>query len=684
MVKAVAEDRTVTASAGEHGKITPSGDVTVSNGGRQVFAIEADEGYELRELLLDDEKVPYVWAEGVETEITANSHVKKAEYILENVTEDHTLRAEFKRGIQLPDYGPVIGEVSITVENSTYSGGALTGTLVSGTYDLCSRDTMMTSILKALTLNGYTWSDSSGKDDYDITYIAHIEKDGASLGEFDGGSGSGWMGTLNDWFTNEGFQAFQANGYGDHALEDGDEIHVVYTTNLGEDVNGGRGTPDTSLASLSISGGTLVPKFSGDALEYTLMVPERGTDVVVTPRAFNKTFMVKTFLNNYNSESSLYKRTKSIPVKPGDTLYIGVGEPGWPTSFDAGSYSATRYTIKVISSDIQSRIDALPKPEEITYENYKGYVELVEQLRKDYDKLKDEEKAEIDATKLVEVEKRIKLFQEIDEAKKLLDAIPESRNLKKSNARKIQEQVKAAYDAYHNLTEEQRTCITKEDVVKHNAAVEWLEKNGYKTDGPILIGTDGKQPVALPFTDVDKHWALEAIQFVYEHSLMNGTSATTFSPNSEMTRAMFVTVLYRMEGQPPAGTANSFTDVPEGQWYTEAVKWAAANSIVNGMSPATFQPNANVTREQMAALMYRYAKYKGYDIAAAAELGGYTDGAQVHDWAYRAMQWANGTGLIQGRTDTTLVPAGTATRGENATILMRFLRHFEAAKYSNT
>ena len=681
VVKAVAEDRTVTATAGDNGKITPSGDVTVPNGDSQRFTIEADEGYELKELLLDDEKVQYVWVEGVEKELTSSSHIKAADYILSDVTEDHTLRAEFKRGIQLPDYGPVIGQVTITVENSTYSGGAFTGTMVSGTYDLCQRDTMMTSILKALTLNGYAWSDSSGKDDYDITYIAHITKDDASLGEFDGGSGSGWMGTLNDWFTNEGFQAFRVGGYGGHALEDGDEIHVVYTTNLGADVGGGRGYPDTSLASLDISGGTLVPKFSGDALEYTLMVPERGTDVTVTPHAVNKTFMVKTFLNNYNSESSLYKRTKSIPVKPGDTLYIGVGESGWPTSFDAGSYSATCYTIKVVSSDIQSRIDALPKPEEITYENYKGYVELVERLRKDYDKLKDEEKAEIKAEKLIEVEKRIKLFQEIDKTKELLNAIPEAKDLKKSNARKIQEQVKAAYDAYQKLTEEQQSYIAKEDVTKHNAAVEWLEKLGYKTDGPILIGEDGKKPAALPFTDVDKHWALESIQFVYEHNLMNGTSATAFEPNSEMTRAMFVTVLYRMEGQPSAGTANSFTDVPEGQWYTEAVKWAAANSIVNGMTPDTFQPNANVTREQMAALMFRYAKYKGYDITAAAELGNYTDNGQVHDWAYRAMQWANGVGLIQGRTETTLVPAGTATRAENATILMRFLQRFEAAKY---
>lgn len=682
IVPRAAAEHTVTVSAGANGTITPRGDITVADGGNYTFTIRADDGYEISALWLGSRKIEpvYLIVDGWETRLTSDSHISYAQYTLENVTEDCRLRVEFKRGTQIPDYGPVIGQVSITVENRTFSGGAFTGTLVSGTYDLCQRDTMMTSVLKALALNGYTWSDSTGNDSYDITYIAYIKKDGRSLGEFSGTQDSGWMGTLNDWFTNEGFQAFRVGGSGAYSLEDGDEIRIQYTQNLGADIGGGWGNPDTTLASLTISGGTLMPVFRGNTVEYTLTVPASGARVRVTPTAVNKSFMVKTFLNNYNSNSSFYKRSQTISVKPGDILYIGVGDPSWPTMYDSGKYTSTRYTIKVIDSDLQSRIDALPEPDEITYENYKGYLDMMEQLRKDYDRLTNREKETINATKLIAVEERIKLFREVDDVKELLDAISEVRN--EANAWTVQSQVKAAYDAYQRLSNEQKQYITKDDVAKHNAAVEWLESLGYQTDGPLLItvSTNGT-PMVLPFADVGNHWALEGIQFVYRYGLMTGTSAASFAPDSEMSRAMFVTVLYRMEGEPAVTGGSAFRDVAAGTWYANAVAWASANGIVNGVSATSFAPNANVTREQMAALMFRYAKYKGYNIAATAELGGYADSGQVSEWAYRAMQWANGMNLIQGRTATTLFPAGTATRAENATILMRFLRQFETVKY---
>ena len=176
----------------------------------------------------------------------------------------------------------------------------------------------------------------------------------------------------------------------------------------------------------------------------------------------------------------------------------------------------------------------------------------------------------------------------------------------------------------------------------------------------------------LPFTDVATgEWYYEAVQYVYDNELMNGMSATTFEPNSTTTRGMIVTMLYRLENEPAAASAG-FTDVAAGQWYTDAVNWAAANNIVNGYGDSQFGPTDTITREQMAAILYRYAQYKGYDVTASADLSTYTDAASVSSYAVSAMQWAVGEGLINGITDTTLVPGGSATRAQVAAILMRF------------
>ena len=183
---------------------------------------------------------------------------------------------------------------------------------------------------------------------------------------------------------------------------------------------------------------------------------------------------------------------------------------------------------------------------------------------------------------------------------------------------------------------------------------------------------EGSQGTQMPFTDVASgEWYYEAVQYVYDNELMNGMSATTFEPNSTTTRGMIVTMLYRLENEPTAASAG-FTDVAAGQWYTDAVNWAAANNIVNGYGDSQFGPTDTITREQMAAILYRYAQYKGYDVTASANLSAYTDAASVSSYAVSAMQWAVGEGLINGVTNTTLVPGGSATRAQVAAILMRF------------
>lgn len=178
---------------------------------------------------------------------------------------------------------------------------------------------------------------------------------------------------------------------------------------------------------------------------------------------------------------------------------------------------------------------------------------------------------------------------------------------------------------------------------------------------------------SLPFGDVKTaDWFYNDVKYVYEKGMMAGTAADVFAPNATTTRAMIVTILYRLEGSPAVTGTSTFVDVPAGQWYTDAVNWAAANQIVKGTSATTFAPNDSITREQMAAILYRYAQYKGYDVTKKADLSGYSDNGQVSAYAKDALAWANAAKLINGVTNTTLAPQGNATRAQVSAILHRF------------
>ena len=181
--------------------------------------------------------------------------------------------------------------------------------------------------------------------------------------------------------------------------------------------------------------------------------------------------------------------------------------------------------------------------------------------------------------------------------------------------------------------------------------------------------TNGK----LPFTDVrESDWFYDDVVFAYENGLFSGTSDTTFSPNTSMTRAMLVTVLYRLEGQPAVNGRSGFSDVQYNGYYEDAVTWAADNGIVNGISTSTFSPNANVTREQMAAILYRYAQYKKYNTAASSSLNSFSDHTSVSGYAVMPLQWAVAEKLINGSAGK-LMPTGNATRAQVAAILHRFV-----------
>ena len=183
---------------------------------------------------------------------------------------------------------------------------------------------------------------------------------------------------------------------------------------------------------------------------------------------------------------------------------------------------------------------------------------------------------------------------------------------------------------------------------------------------------------ANPFTDVfEKDWFYGDVMFVYENGLMLGTSKTLFSPHGTATRGMMATILWRMEGSPVPKGKNSFTDVEAGKWYADAITWTAENGIFVGYSKDKFGPDDPITREQLAAIFYRYADYKGYDLTVKGNLDKFKDADKITDYAKTAMQWAVGSGLVKGKSGNLLDPQGTATRAEIATMLHRFIEKYE-------
>ena len=178
----------------------------------------------------------------------------------------------------------------------------------------------------------------------------------------------------------------------------------------------------------------------------------------------------------------------------------------------------------------------------------------------------------------------------------------------------------------------------------------------------------------LPFHDVTEgDWFYDAVRYAYETGLMDGVGDNLFAPNSETTRAQLVTILYRLAGQPAVSGDLPFTDVESGTWYTDAVLWAAQNGIVNGVSETEFAPGEDITREQLAAILYRYAAYQGYDVSQRADLSGFGDASSISGYAQEALSWAHAQGLVLGFEDGSLRPQGNASRAQIAAVLMRFL-----------
>lgn len=657
--------------------------------------------------------------------------------------------------------GVQVGTVTVSVQNYTNDGSSAEGEnkaalehfyrpedqywLERKNYPLGENDTMMTVLLRALTEANCTWlgtgGNGDGQYDFDITYLSTITDGDYSLAEFTGGQQSGWMGTLNDWFTNEGFANFSVkNG----KLADGDIISIKYTSvGLGEDVGGTWSNSDTTLKSLTFDGDgnprlttTFEPGKRGGTYPYTLVIDGDSSNLTVTPTAANKNFLVKTFLNEKvtsNTEgSSFYKRTESIPVVAGDTIYIGCGIKGWPTmNNQAGntqSNDGTWYVVRVISASgsykvVEDQLKQLPQADTIDFTNYEKYEKQIAAAEAAYKQLQSEQQAKVNKDAVENLEKlleKVQSYRKLKEFKATVKSLPRPAEATLDDVEEIRsaqrtyEEIKKNSDLYESLSvaetrkmdeliEAADTLIWNDAVEKINAigtvtiksgdainaakaAVSRLSEEQLKTFPKELLNklaeaeriyhllTEGSGTPVLPvtpskpkddkpttgssFTDVPAgSWYEEAVNYVHEKGLMNGTSSNAFSPNASTTRGMIVTILARVEGVNTNGTP----------WYAAGQKWA----MDNGISDGTNMPGV-ITREQLATILYRYAKQKGYDVSKSAALTAFSDADKVSGYAAEAMQWAVAEGLLQG-SNGKLNPQGSATRAQVATILMRFM-----------
>lgn len=658
--------------------------------------------------------------------------------------------------------GAQVGTVTVSVQNYTNDGSSAEGEnkaalehfyrpenqywLERKNYPLGENDTMMTVLLRALTEANCTWLGTGGNGDgtydFDITYLSTITDGDYSLAEFTGGQQSGWMGTLNDWFTNEGFANFSVkNG----KLADGDIISIKYTSvGLGEDVGGTWSNSDTTLKSLTFDGDgnprlttTFEPGKRGGIYTYTLVIDGDSSNLTVTPTAANKNFLVKTFLNEKvtsNTEgSSFYKRTESIPVVAGDTIYIGCGIKGWPTmNNQAGntqSNDGTWYVVRVLSASgsykvVEDQLKQLPQADTIDFTNYEKYEKQIAAAEAAYKQLQSEQQAKVNKDAVENLEKlleKVQSYRKLKEFKATVKSLPRPAEATLDDVEEIRsaqrtyEEIKKNSDLYESLSvaetrkmdeliEAADTLIWNDAVEKINAigtvtinsgdainaakaAVSRLSADQLKTfpqelldklaeaeriyhlltEGsgtPVLPVTPSKPSQKpdtgkdLPFTDVSaNNWFYDGVKYAYENGLMNGTSSNAFSPNANTTRGMIVTILARVEGVNTNGTP----------WYAAGQKWA----MDNGISDGTNMPGV-ITREQLATILYRYAKQKGYDVSKSAALTGFSDADKVSGYAAEAMQWAVAEGLLQG-SNGKLNPQGSATRAQVATILMRFM-----------
>lgn len=469
--------------------------------------------------------------------------------------------------------------------------------------------------------------DYSFYEQYNSVYVESIDGDG----EFDHGSGSGWMYNVDGVYPDYGASLY--------ILEGGETIQWRYTTNLGLDLGRDYGSGGSSGSGTETGGTTEIkPTAKADkngAANVTVSETEMKNAIAAAKTEGSNTVVIAPQITGEATKVTAEVPTQSLKDMVKNT------DAALEVQTDVGSVSIPNEALAAIAQEAGGSTVTI----------------MVE--TKDAADLKDQVSAtQLEGATVVEViitsgKTEITTFA----GEYLTITIPVTGSaFADGEAYKVI--VLSADGSKETMT---GTCAKQNGKLRVQVKIAHLS---------TFVVTAQK---AMPFTDVTGHWAAEAIAWAYENGLMNGTGETTFAPNATLNRAMLATILYRQAGEPAVeGEGVPFTDVALDAWYTDAVIWANKNGIVTGYGNGLFGSSDSITREQLAVMIYRYAKLMKEDTAASGDLSAFTDDGDASDWAAEALSWAYAEGLITGRTATTIAPQGTATRAEVATILMRF------------
>jgi len=498
-------------------------------------------------------------------------------------------------------------------------------------------DTIADATLRLLYAKDMTASYSgSTKSGFYLGAIGNFTVDGIdydSFGEFDAGVGSGWMITHNDVFIEYGASEFE--------VADGDVIKWKYTCQYGADI----GDPYFD----SMGGASALP---GTGSGTTEIVPEVKVESDGSAKAEVSDKELKDAIAQSKSEEAPVITIAPEGGENAESLTVSI-----PTDTLAKVYDQTNASVNIETAQASVVI-----PNEVIKnitENAEGStVSIIIEQKKPEDTKADvltDKQAENAVIVEVKIVSRDENISEFAEDIHIEIPVKSDKHDKNKDYR--------VYIIHDDGSKEWTRGTSISDGDKHHVRIRTRKLSTF-------ILTD---IVMEKLADIENHWGIDAINFVYDKNIMTGTSGTTFEPDTVLSRGMLATVLYRLAGSPEITAENPFSDVKADEWYTDAVIWAYENKIVQGFD-GKFDPNGDITREQFALMLMNYAKFKGIDTSAKNDLSQFVDADDTSLWALEAMQWAVAEGYITGR-DTGLAPGMTANRAETATILMRFIEN---------
>lgn len=608
-------NHTITVSSGAGGTISP-GTTTVAAGGSRTFTITPFTGYKT-----------------VDVKVDGYSLGAQATYTFTNITSNHTITASFASatgGITV--YFTLKGD-------SSHGSGSYAHTLSSGGLQTwIPRQAVTVSkgakvydvFTQVLNQHGYRYI---GADQNYVETI--ITPSGLRLSEFTNGRNSGWMYTVNGTHPEQGLQYW--------TVYDGDEIIWHYTDDYTQERGGASGPPtnSTGAAQLSpaVSGTNAFVSSSDFSSAVTAAINTNSGTILVAPvgSAGASTLTVNL------PAGTLYTAADS---GIGVTVQSGAGTiviPSTTLASLANTARGSQLSVTAAGKSAQQGVNLLSGRSDVTA-------------------------AQLANSSVTEVT-MTSGGQSITNwgGHPITLSLPVNGTGFSAGNRYTVYQVSSSgiVETHSGYCSRQNSSLYVEVSATHLSTFIVVPNQG------------GVSGTYLPFLDVNtSDWFYGDVAYAYSSGLFNGDSPTAFAPYGRMNRAMLVTVLHRSEGTPAAARSSGFTDVASGQWFTNGVAWASGIGVVNGKGNGKFDPYGSITREEIATILYRYAKVKGWDVTASANLYSFNDGSRTSDWAARAMQWACAKGIINGKGGGKLDPGGFATRAEVAAMIRRFIEAY--------